>query len=498
MRIKKLLKLGTSLALSMILVANTVVMGLPKTVSAAEKTHTIDNTTLKYEVSDEIVTITGCTTSDTKLVIPDTIEGYDVVIIDELAFFECDTLKEVKLPNGLLRIETSAFEMCKGLETITFPSTLTSVGNNAFNGCNNLKTISLPGNLEKLGYGCFSGCKSLTTVTLPEKVLDVPESAFENCANLQSVAMGKYVKSIGENAFYGCGVLTTVSLPNSLTSIGNGAFANCKAMSKIDIPDEVIIGDYVFSGCSSLTSITASSNSTYYTTVDGALYDKTATELLICPAGKSTIYMPNIIKIIASDAFEGCDKITSLTLPDTVTSIGDNAFWGCTNLKEIVMPNTITSIGASAFLNCSSLEEINLPAGVTNVSIEMFAGCSSLEKLIVPTNCQLVYDSDGEVELTFNNLTVKYVDGGKITENLPRLKQYFPEITFDSFIYGDLDGDGNIVVADAVELKKHLAKVSVNIDLDAADVDGSGAVAVVDAVRLMQYLAGIKEPAMGK
>lgn len=54
---------------------------------------------------------------------------------------------------------------------------------------------------------------------------------------------------------------------------------------------------------------------------------------------------------------------------------------------------------------------------------------------------------------------------------------------------GDVNGDGNRDVSDAVLLKKRLAGMAVNIDEKAADVDGNRHIDVTDAVLLLKHLA---------
>ena len=61
-------------------------------------------------------------------------------------------------------------------------------------------------------------------------------------------------------------------------------------------------------------------------------------------------------------AFSDCSNLTSITIPDGVTSIGDEAFGGCSNLTSITIPDSVTSIGADAFSECDNLT-IHTPAG---------------------------------------------------------------------------------------------------------------------------------------
>ncbi len=161
---------------------------------------------------------------------------------------------------------------------------------------------------------------------------------------------GKSVTSIGAWVFSGFTSLTSITIPDSVTSIGEYAFGGCTSLTSITIPDSVTsIGDSAFGGCTSLTSIT----------------------------------IPDSVTSIGDSAFGGCTSLTSITIPDSVTSIGDSAFGGCTSLTSITIPDSVTSIGDSAFWNCTSLKSIKIPDGVTSISYSAFNGCTSLTTIDV-------------------------------------------------------------------------------------------------------------------
>ena len=81
---------------------------------------------------------------------------------------------------------------------------------------------------------------------------------------------------------------------------------------------------------------------------------------------------------IASNAFEKCGVLTSVTIPNSVTSIGNQAFVSCTSLTSVTIPNSVTSIGSSAFMGCSGLTSITIPNSVTSIGNSAFSGCTGL------------------------------------------------------------------------------------------------------------------------
>ena len=143
----------------------------------------------------------------------------------------------------------------------------------------------------------------------------------------------------------------------SVTSIGNWIFSDCAELTSITIPESVTsIGKYAFSGCSGLTSINMPDGIT--SIGDGAFYD--------C-SGLTSINIPDGIASIGDGAFSGCSGLTSINIPDGITSIGDGAFSECSGLTSITIPESVTSIGNNAFSGCSGLTSLSIPLNVTSV-----------------------------------------------------------------------------------------------------------------------------------
>ena len=84
------------------------------------------------------------------------------------------------------------------------------------------------------------------------------------------------------------------------------------------------------------------------------------------------------VKYIDSQAFLGCQKLTSVTIPNGVLKIGDSAFRNCTGLITVNLPDTIEVIGNQAFDGCTKLTNLNIPSGIQSVGYGAFSGCTAL------------------------------------------------------------------------------------------------------------------------
>ena len=174
----------------------------------------------------------------------------------------------------------------------------------------------------------------------------IGEGAFGGCSGLTSVTIPNSVTFIGDYAFYGCDGLTSVTIPNSVTSIGDRAFDGCWNLTSVTIGNSVAsIGEGAFGGCSRLTVINVDENNTAYFSIDGVLFNKSQTELILYPRRKQGAYtIPNSVTSIGRSAFRECSGLTSVNIPNSVTSIKDYAFEGCSGLTSVTIPNSVTSI----------------------------------------------------------------------------------------------------------------------------------------------------------
>ena len=232
--------------------------------------------------------------------------------------------------------------------------TVTTIGNNAFAGNTSITSVTLPDTVTSIGGSAFQSCSNLTTINLPEGLTSIGGYAFSYCTKLTDIVLPDTLKTIGDNAFYTCYLLSgTLNIPASVESIGTAAL--------------------VMQG---LTAFTVDANSQHFTAVEGILYSKDMTRLIVYPRARAAtdFVIPNSVEIIADQAFEQCyDLQGSLTLSSNLTTIGDQAFYMCTGLSGT----------------------LNIPAGVTSIGEGLFSGCKFTEIIVDENNS--TYTSEGGV-----------------------------------------------------------------------------------------------------
>jgi hypothetical protein len=154
---------------------------------------------------------------------------------------------------------------------------------------------------------------------------------------MSSMNLGTSIDTIQPWTFCNCISLKTLAIPNSAKSIEAMAFSECNALTSLSIGSGVeMISENAFMSCSSLTNISVDGGNTHYTSIDGVLYDKSASTLICYPGGRVGAYaIPDSVNTIGNSAFRGSSLLTSITLGTKVTSIGDSAFQLCSSLNSV-------------------------------------------------------------------------------------------------------------------------------------------------------------------
>ncbi|MDO4544233.1 MAG: leucine-rich repeat protein [Clostridia bacterium] len=152
---------------------------------------------------------------------------------------------ELAIAAGTRLIADYAFFSCNSLTSVTIPDSVTNIGDWAFNDCMLITTVTIPDSVTNIGDWAFSGCISLTTVTIPDSVTNIGENAFSNCYSLTSVTIGNSITSIGDYAFFSCDPLTSVTFEGAPPSeFGGWAFYTDDSETWEPVPLDVTLYYY--------------------------------------------------------------------------------------------------------------------------------------------------------------------------------------------------------------------------------------------------------------
>jgi hypothetical protein len=199
------------------------------------------------------ITITGYTSANSAVRIPDETNGWPVTSIGDRAFYNDTWVTQLTIGTNVTTIGSYAF-FSANILNLTIPNSVRWIGDFAFSGCP-LHSLTIPNSVTNLGSYAFAG-NLLTSVTLPESITSIPEYLFGQCTWLTNVTIPESVTSIGPYAFYDCYKMRSIRLPNSVTNIGSWAFAVCSSLTSIVIPRSVAhIGQYAFSYCAGLKGV---------------------------------------------------------------------------------------------------------------------------------------------------------------------------------------------------------------------------------------------------
>ncbi len=116
-------------------------------------------------------------------IVIDSVE-YKVTMIGENAFYSCNELSYISLPNGLESIGDSAFTLCTNLNFIVIPQTVTTIGCYAFSECDELATVEMFSGIVSIGSHAFENDANLTSLTIPRTVMNIGIGAFDGCTSL--------------------------------------------------------------------------------------------------------------------------------------------------------------------------------------------------------------------------------------------------------------------------------------------------------------------------
>ena len=199
--------------------------------------------------------------------------------------------------------------------------------------------------------------------------------------------------------------ITGFNIPDTVEIIGAQAFFYCVSVVEVSLGKNISamlytsLGGSPFAYCDSLQRVNVELGNERYVSIDGVVFNKEMTEIVVYPAGKEN---------------------KEYSVPVGVTMVGQWAFAGAKRLSKVKLPNGLVGIGLSAFSRCPVLEAVDLPATACCFDSYIFYDCPKMA------------DAHGLVIL--NNVLFSYVDneGKKVSVDIPSGVEVIAENAFEN------------------------------------------------------------------
>ena len=327
------------------------------------------------------------------LLVGDLVISETVTNIGEYAFFYCENLTSVIMPDSIIEVGYMSFYCCS-ITNIRLSNNLKYIRESAFDSllCTNinlpngleiiedyafywscLEQVNIPDSVIKLGSYAFYENYYLKEVVIGKGITEIEQATFEYCDSLEKITLHDNVVCIHEYAFGGTnfktigpwGSKSDFEIPPMITEIENGVFWQGFSVETIVIPNYITsIGDNAFSDSSMLQSVTI---------LDGVSFiDKYAFQYCIA---LTDILIPNSVTVINEYAFQHCESLisvgfegsnTDIELSNALTQLNDGLFKGCKNLKVVTLSKNIDTIGRDVFYQCYNIENVYYQGTLTD------------------------------------------------------------------------------------------------------------------------------------
>ncbi|MEE5992511.1 MAG: leucine-rich repeat protein [Oscillospiraceae bacterium] len=233
-----------------------------------------------------------------------------------------------------------------------------------------------------------------------------------------------------------------------------------------------------------------------------------------------TVVIEEGITAITPWWFNACTELTSVTIPEGVQYIGMGAFVQCTSLKTVEIPSSVENIGELAFVGCIELNSVQFANGLKEIGVDSFRECSSLTSVVLPESLETIEDSAFEgcsnlTDVTILNPSCEIYDTARTISNAhdweTDVSAFYgtihgvPNSTAQAYaekygykfgiigeaptedkISGDINGDGDLTVADVIEFsQKLLSRQAIPKDFD---LNNDNVVNVIDLALLKRAL----------
>ena len=238
--------------------------------------------------------------------VPGTLTSVTVTgTVTKINFAQFGTELEVTL-NRLTYKDGVLVSVPEGVGAVVVIPGATGIAAYAFKAPAGVKSVDIPVSVTDIADGAFAGMTALTAITV-----SVNNTVYSSVG-------GVLYNKAGTELIFVPAMATAVNIPATVNTIGEGAF----------------------SATAALTTITVDAANTVYSSVDGVLYDKAGTTLIFVPARATSVDISATVTTIADGAFSNAVALAAVNVDEenTVYSSVDGVLYNKDGTTLLLVP----------------------------------------------------------------------------------------------------------------------------------------------------------------
>ena len=326
--------------------------------------------------------------------------------IGEQAFWACD-FQQMIIPDSVTAIDNSAFANCKQMTFLKIGTGTSGLPSGAFENCDQLKRVEFPEGLVEIGPDCFRG-STIAEVTFPSTLKILGNRSFGFSGNSLSINGGSLVRAMFKGdapSSFGGGVFGNrasefvVNFLGGATGFTEPAWRGLRSHGVSVLPSDELqpFGDFIYrvigdeveivgypKDFAGHIKIPATIEGKPVTGITGA-YRGNTFEPAFSFAALTSIHIPEGVEVIGSNAFALCFGLRKVSFPDSLKIIGPAAFYR-TLIDELEFGSGLEVIGEFSFPNMIATELV-IPDRVKKIGARAFE-TSATRSLIVGSSVE--------------------------------------------------------------------------------------------------------------
>lgn len=253
------------------------------------------------------------------------------------AFWDCVRLTALRMPDTVTTLGVQSVYQCRSITELHISRSITEIGAQTFDSIA-VKDLILPDNIVRIGDFAFCRGIGIETIVIPDSVTTIGADVFSRSNTIRSIRVGKNVRSLGANTFNQNSNLETIVFEGPLKDIPDGLFYMDSSLSFVIPKETETVGEKSFARCK---GVSVDPENEHLKSVDNMVLSKDGKILYSYASGDGaeTLVIPDGVEEIYKSALYYA-KFKSISLPASLKTVRAEAFVKCKWLKDVTFRGT--------------------------------------------------------------------------------------------------------------------------------------------------------------